>query len=102
MQSCSHCGRAQIGMLPSASTFLVCTAAACSTAQGMQAVVASLIADTTRMQAKDVAASLKKFNFQHVYISPFYRTIQTARFAAEGLGIEPSKWTISCLVAEVR
>ena len=53
------------------------------------------------MQAKNVAASLKKFDFQHVYISPFYRTIQTARFAAEGLGIDPSKWTISCLVAEV-
>lgn len=51
-------------------------------------------------QAKDVAARLKKFNFQHVYISPFYRTIQTARFAAEGLGIDPSRWTISCLVAE--
>eukprot|EP00891_Asterochloris_glomerata_P006929 jgi/Astpho2/6929/Aster-01795 len=60
----------------------------------------SLLAQNTGVQAKDVAARLKKFNFQHVYISPFYRTIQTARFAAEGLGIDPSRWTISCLVAE--
>ena len=101
MQSCSHCGRAQVGMLPPATTLHSWLQHAVLHKPCWQ-LYASLAAQTTGMQAKDVAAALKKFNFQHVYISPFYRTIQTARFAAEGLGIDPSKWTISCLVAEVR
>lgn len=51
-------------------------------------------------QAKKVAAKLKKFNIKKVYISPFYRCLQTASFAAEGLGIPPQDWTVSCAVGE--
>ena len=29
------------------------------------------------------------------------RTLQTAAYACEGLGIPPEKWTITCLVGEV-
>lgn len=73
-------------------------------------------------QAKKVAAKLKKFGIKKIFISPFYRYVhadkpnlieeaelmpvicrclQTASFAAEGLGIQPQDWTVTCAVGEV-
>ncbi|KAK9840748.1 hypothetical protein WJX81_002154 [Elliptochloris bilobata] len=51
-------------------------------------------------QARSVAEQLKKYDIQQVYISPFYRCIQTARLCTEGLKIPPERWTVSVAVCE--
>ncbi|DBA67607.1 hypothetical protein WJX79_004788 [Trebouxia sp. C0005] len=51
-------------------------------------------------QAKAVAEQLKQFDIKKVYISPFYRCLQTTMFAMEGVKVSPENWTISCAVSE--
>ncbi|KAL3132345.1 hypothetical protein ABBQ32_008922 [Trebouxia sp. C0010 RCD-2024] len=58
------------------------------------------LSDHGEDQAKKVAAKLKKFGIKKVFISPFFRCLQTASFAAEGLGIQPQDWTVTCAVGE--
>lgn len=58
------------------------------------------LSDHGQDQAKKVAAKLKKYDIKKVYISPFFRCLQTASFAAEGLGIQPQDWTVTCAVGE--
>ncbi|KAL3136249.1 hypothetical protein ABBQ32_007258 [Trebouxia sp. C0010 RCD-2024] len=51
-------------------------------------------------QAKAVAEHLKEYDIQRVYVSPFYRCLQTTIFAMEGVKLPPEKWTITCAVCE--
>lgn len=54
------------------------------------------------LQAKLVASKLEKYQVNQVYMSPFWRCIQTASLCAEELGIPADDWTVSCTVGEVR
>ncbi|KAK9816577.1 hypothetical protein WJX72_002145 [[Myrmecia] bisecta] len=51
-------------------------------------------------QARDVAAKLKQFDIKRVYISPFYRCLQTAMFAMEGVKVPAKDWTVTTSVGE--
>lgn len=51
-------------------------------------------------QAKAVAEQLKEFDIKRVFISPFYRCLQTTMFAMEGVKLPPEQWTITCAVSE--
>jgi broad specificity phosphatase PhoE len=51
-------------------------------------------------EAKAAAANLKPFNIEKVYVSPFWRCLQTCMFATAGLDIPPEKITVTTLVSE--
>lgn len=51
-------------------------------------------------QARAVAEHLKEFDIKRVFVSPFYRCLQTTMFAMEGVKLPPEQWTITCAVSE--
>lgn len=51
-------------------------------------------------QAKAVGPKLQQFDIKKVYISPFYRCLQTAMGAMETVQVPPEDWTVSCAVSE--
>ncbi|KAK9814497.1 hypothetical protein WJX72_006792 [[Myrmecia] bisecta] len=59
------------------------------------------LTDKGEQQARAVAENLRQYEIKKVFMSPFYRCIQTAMMCAEELGIPPEHWTVSCGVCEL-